>query len=313
MRIVTKIIPASCVVVFSLTAAGIAFIYISGPATQPIVQNHSPGNATRSSFEDSMDNWTVNGTDLSDPPIHWSITRTTEQAADGNTSLKLTLDNVNGAGKIWIQRALPAQPDTQYYITVSYQLASSDYGTTVFTIITGVTAEPPLTAGLTYPETTDNQHNTSDLVWLPKSDEFVTTTGDTGLLYTSIGVWGTNEANRTYYLDDVTVTLRKIEPTAAYPVIAGNWTATFYDVDGNATQVENATITQTRDHVEILLESGENISGILIPNVLAHPTEPADFVIWVSGTYGQGIAIYVTNADTLTVSTSYGGILFTRP
>lgn len=313
MRLVTKAILASCLIIFSITSAAVTLILTSRPATQPLVQNPPAANTTYSSFETSMDNWTANGTDLTDPPITWWITPTSNQSYDGNRSLELYLNNLNDAGKIWIQRAIQALPNTQYYITVTYQLGTTDYGMNPFTIITGVTPQPPQNTTLTYQDTTDNGQDNGTLTWLTKSYDFVTTTTDTGLLYPAIGVWGTWETNRTYYLDDVTVTLLKIEPAATYPVIAGNWTATFYDVNGNATQVENATITQTRDHVKILLESGENISGILIPNVLAHPSEPADYIIWVSSAYSRGITIYITNADTLTASTSDGGILFTRP
>ena len=153
-----------------------------------------------------MDNWTANGTDLLDPPVHWWINRTTTQAMDGTTSLQLQLDNLNDAGKIWIQRAFHVDPTSQYYISVSYQFGTSDYGMNLFRIITSVTAEPPASAGLIYQDETGNGVNTTNLIWFPKSYDFVATSSATGTLYISIGVWGTWETSRTYYLDDVNVT-----------------------------------------------------------------------------------------------------------
>ena len=100
-----------------------------------------------------MDNWTTNGTDLSDPQDSWWINRTTKQSYDGPTSLELTLDNLNDAGKIWIQRPFHVDPSTQYLVTVSYQFGTSDYGMNLFRIITAVTTEPP-TKQTSPPQTT---------------------------------------------------------------------------------------------------------------------------------------------------------------
>lgn len=312
MRLVTKAILSICIIVFSLTAIGAAIIYTTTPTTQQPLPPPPATNTTRSSFEASMDNWTTNGTDLSDPQDPWWINRTTTQAYDGTTSLQLTLDNQNDAGKIWIQRPFPVDPSTQYYVTVSYQFGTSDYGMNLFRIITAVTSQPPTTARLTYPDNTSNGLNTSTLAWLPKTADFVTTSGPAGALYVNIGVWGTWETSRTYYLDDVTVSFQKIPAATGYPDLTGNWTIDTYDIDGNQTNTTSARITQTQTTVTLSLASGQTTQGILIPNILPHPAEATDYVLWGCELNGQRLTLYIENNESLEDPTPSGIIQFTK-
>ena len=64
---------------------------------------------------------------------------------------------------------------------------------------------------------------------MPKTDRFVATSSPSGALYVSIGIWGTWETSRTYYLDDVTVTFQNIPAVTDYPDLTGNWTMDTYD------------------------------------------------------------------------------------
>jgi hypothetical protein len=316
MRYVTKAILASFIIVLTLTAAGIAIIYTQKPTQPPTDNNNNEQppatNTTFSSFEDNMDNWTANGTDLLDPPIVWHINRTTHQSYSGNASIELFLSNMNDAGKIWIQKSLQADPNTQYFVTVTYQLGTSDYGLTTFTIITGVDNQPPLKAGLTFQDSTDDMQDNGNLTWLTKSYDFVTTTNDTGLLYASIGVWGTFETNRTYYIDDVTITFTKIEQSHNVPGVGGNWTMQTFPRGSNETQTENVTITQ-RTTITIHFESGENTTGIIIPtNVLPAPAQATNFVIWGCSIHGIKTPIYIVDDTMLIAYPLYGTVAFSR-
>jgi hypothetical protein len=168
--------------------------------------------STTFSFEQGMEGWTTSGTDLDNPPDQWSIEPSGDMASKGTMSLKLYLDNANDAGKIWIERYFDVEPESYYHVYVSYDFASADYGdVNLWTIITGVVLEPPKTAGeLVYQRDTGNGADADDgWKWLHKTYDFNIRSGPEKQIYVIVGVWGTWETARTYYLDNVDVTITK--------------------------------------------------------------------------------------------------------
>ncbi len=160
------------------------------------------------SFETGFDGFAADGTDLDDPPIEWTIERSQEEAADGAWSVRLDLDNLNDAGKIWIERAVDLEPGVTYDVEVSYAFGTSDFGDiNAWTVIAGVDPESPEGVDdLTFQGTTSTGADEDvGVVWLDKSHAFTATAGASGELWVSLGVWGTSEFPRTYYLDDVRI------------------------------------------------------------------------------------------------------------
>jgi hypothetical protein len=160
------------------------------------------------SFETGLDGFASDGTDLDDPPIEWSIERTQEEAAEGAWSVRLDLDNLNDAGKIWIERAFDLEPGAAYDVEVTYAFGTSDFGDiNTWTIIAGVDPENPEVVGdLTFQGSTSTGGDEDvGVVWLDKSHSFTATAGASGELWVSLGVWGTSEFPRTYYLDDIRI------------------------------------------------------------------------------------------------------------
>src|SRR5713226_1643996 len=93
------------------------------------------------SFENYLEGWSTNGTDLdlNDPTAdQWSITRSQDMAADGLTAVKFDLTNNNDEGKIWIEKPFLVEPNHLYAVNVSYSFASADGDLGNFQIITGV-------------------------------------------------------------------------------------------------------------------------------------------------------------------------------
>jgi len=158
------------------------------------------------SFERDKEGWVANGTDLDNPPVEWSIERSKDITSDGKTAVRLYLNNMNDAGKIWIERLFDGEPNRTYQVHVEYDFASADWGDmNLWTIITGAVPESTKTE-LVYQEDTRNNARPEDgFVWLRKSYDFDVGSGPDGKVYVIIGVWGTWETARTYYLDNVSI------------------------------------------------------------------------------------------------------------
>lgn len=160
------------------------------------------------SFESGFDGFVVDGTDLDDPPVEWEIERSNERANDGEWSVRFELENLNDAGKIWIERRFDLEPNRAYDVHLSYAFASADFGdVNLWTVIAGVApVDPESVDDLSFQGSTSNGADDDvGFVWL----EFVTplevTTGPTGETWLSLGVWGTSEFSRSYHVDDVRV------------------------------------------------------------------------------------------------------------
>ncbi|MBI3578717.1 MAG: hypothetical protein HY089_04805 [Ignavibacteriales bacterium] len=147
------------------------------------------------------------------PSVEWSIQRAQDMSTEGTTALKLYLANLNDAGKIWIERSFLVKPNTSYQVNVKYAFASGDYGfVNLWTLITGLRKSPAQTRDdLTYQGNTGNGSGAAGYKWLKKSYDFTAQSGSEGRLYLTIGVWGTWETTRTYYVDSVAVSFQEIK------------------------------------------------------------------------------------------------------
>jgi hypothetical protein len=166
------------------------------------------GVSFETSFEDGLDGFVADGTDLDDPPVEWSIERSQEEADDGVWSVRLDLENLNDAGKIWIERAFDLEPGVTYDVEVAYAFGTSDFGDiNTWTIIAGVDPDSPeVVDDLTFQgSTSTGEDEDVGLVWLEKAHAFTATAGANGELWVSLGVWGTFETPRTYYIDDLRI------------------------------------------------------------------------------------------------------------
>jgi hypothetical protein len=205
------LIPYLLIVLFSLTCP-------------PPTSSYAAQNSTEfSSFESDMDGWTVKATDLriGDGEIAWSISRSQDLARDGQTSLKLFMFNINDSGKIWIEKPFAVDPNRMYQVTVQYAFSTRDYGQgNLFTIITGALKKPAGGGNDLVPAMKDETGNGSETnvgyQWLDKTYDFAVMTGPEGVLNIVIGVWGTYEAPRTYYVDSVSVTLTEMPESTEF-------------------------------------------------------------------------------------------------
>ena len=166
------------------------------------------GFVFETSFESGLDGFVVDGTDLDDPPIEWAIERSDDRANDGAWSVQLELQNLNDAGKIWIERRFDLEPNRAYDVDLTYAFASADFGDiNQWTIIAGVMPFDPETADdLPFRGSTGNGADDDvGFVWLEFVAPLEVTTGPTGEAWLSLGVWGTSEFTRRHHFDDVRI------------------------------------------------------------------------------------------------------------
>lgn len=166
------------------------------------------------SFEEGMEEWQARGIDLElgDTLLTWSIRRTQEMAKSGSTAVKFYLENWNDAGKIWIEQPFVVQPNCSYDVNISYAFASADFGlANLWTIIAGVVPQRPETRDdLVYQDHTGNGSDTDvGYRWLEKSYACDVTAAADGEVYVMVGIWGTWETPRTYYLDSLSILFTK--------------------------------------------------------------------------------------------------------
>ena len=161
-------------------------------------------------FESDAGDWVPDGTDLEDPPVTWSVERSDELAERGDWAIRLSLDNLNDAGKIWMERAFELRPNGTYDVEVALDFASADFGEIgLWTIIAGVSESDPETVDdLVFRDETGNG-SSEDVghLWGTRSYSLEPATADEdGLLWVALGVWGTFETSRTYFVDDLELT-----------------------------------------------------------------------------------------------------------
>jgi len=160
------------------------------------------------SFESGLDGWFGNGVDLTDPIVTWSVETSNEQASDGANSAKLFVDNRNGMSKIWLERAVDVSPNLAYDVDISFDFGTADFGqANLWRILSGAHTNSPTTgAALTVQDATGNGSASSvGVQWLQKNYRVRATSDAGGRIRIVIGVWGTWETPRTYYVDNVRI------------------------------------------------------------------------------------------------------------
>ncbi|UCG60840.1 MAG: hypothetical protein JSV52_10975 [Candidatus Zixiibacteriota bacterium] len=199
---------------------GILAVLISSLGSVGCSNSISPGPETyriEDSFENGISSWTAHSLDdkVDTLPIDWHFVPSDEMASQGSRSAKLYMENLTDAAKIWLEQALEVTPNKTYSVVISFDLASADYGeVNLFELLANVLPRKPLTrddvvSGVRngdFPEGTYNG-GVEGYVWLPKSLTREITTNRDGQLYFILGIWGTWEGARTYYFDNLRITV----------------------------------------------------------------------------------------------------------
>jgi hypothetical protein len=155
------------------------------------------------SFENDMEGWTANATDVG--PSDWSISPSTELWEDGAMSLKLDLNNLSGKGSVSIAKAFAVEPGNKYRVDLDYAF---DGRFREYQIIAGVFRSPPVTAD-DLSSAVQNDLPAELPLWIHRSYQFAIKSKKSSTAYVVIGVMGTEQTHRQYFIDSLCVTLTK--------------------------------------------------------------------------------------------------------
>ena len=177
------------------------------------------GTPARFSFESGMEGWTAHGVDLlvGGQEIDWSITPSRDRASDGAQSLRIYLDNMTDAAKIWAERELEMRTSQSYDVRIDFAFATADYGdVNLFRVIAGAFTSPPRRREALAPAFQDETGNGSSTDagyrWQTRTYSTMATPDASRRIRVVVGVWGTWETARTYYIDDVRITATPLAP-----------------------------------------------------------------------------------------------------
>lgn len=164
------------------------------------------------SFETALEGWTPASADMGSGS--WSADSSAERATVGTRSLRLSLANPGGAGKVWLTRELEVTPGKRYAVELTFDLATSDHiAADAWKIIVGARASLPAGASALdfQGDTSSGTATTTGTIWVKKRFTLTAQTDDEGVLYLTVGIWGTTPGSRAYWVDDVQAVLTRTD------------------------------------------------------------------------------------------------------
>ena len=164
-------------------------------------------------FEGSLDGW-QQGADVPDDParpgqpVAWSIEVSSDQAAEGQSSARLTLDGKQDDGTIWLARPFSVAPGELARVYVSFELwSASESFNTLANVAAYAGAQPPAA---------EEDFDLSQVAnvaegWVTYDYTFEVRGSAEGQAWVSVGISAVWETEMTYYLDNVRVDLGTAE------------------------------------------------------------------------------------------------------
>ncbi len=171
-----------------------------------------PEHSDTASFEAGLGDWIPFGIDLLSPPVAWEVARSTDRASDGTQAIRVRLNNLNGRGKVVLERKYAVAKDQLYTVVISFDFATADFGDIgLWRILAGASPDSPTRSNSVAPRESTGNGLAADggYRWLPKSYTMEARSDAKGEMFVHVGVWGTSEVLRTYYIDKLEVTLTR--------------------------------------------------------------------------------------------------------
>lgn len=191
-----------------------AVFILFGCSTNP---TEPTDNIFNYSFENDLEGWNAKGFDLElgNGFIDWSITKSSDLSTKGPHSAKYYLNNLNDAGKIWLEKEFQLEKNKTYRIKINFDFASAEYGIiNIFNLLCYAYADSPRDREDIMKAVQSDTGNGSDtdigFKWLNKNYTFTHRANDNGKILLLVGVWGIWETARTFYVDNLTIQFEEI-------------------------------------------------------------------------------------------------------
>jgi hypothetical protein len=162
------------------------------------------------SFESGLGDWTGKSRDVTGDT--WGVVQSPDQGFQGTKAARLTLDNVNGQGKVWIEKRYAVEKNQLYQVSVTFVFGTKDLTTAdQWQVVYGAALDSPAAVGTPTPRSNASNGQSTDASYKfsRPSLTFDLMSDADGELFVYMGVWGTSPGQRTYYVDDVTVVLTR--------------------------------------------------------------------------------------------------------
>ena len=170
----------------------------------------------RDGFEEGIDLWQQGADVPLDPntgqPVAWSITPSTEEAFDGETSARLELDGSQDDGTIWLTRpiSLPADESHELSLSVEAWSPAESEANQISDLVLYMGKEPPSGEASFDPASGPDRAALREPLyqqagWRPYELSATIEPNASGVVYVAVGVSATWETEILHYLDDISI------------------------------------------------------------------------------------------------------------
>ncbi len=164
-------------------------------------------------FEGALDGWRKGSDVPEDPdrpgePVRWSIEISADQAAEGGSSARFTLDGKQDDGTIWLARPFAVEPNQTKRVQLALDLWSrSESFNTLAKVALYAGPEPPNEEADFDTSRAANQVTG----WRTYQADLEVDSGAEGRIWVAFGISAVWETEMTYYVDDVRVDIGAVE------------------------------------------------------------------------------------------------------
>ena len=258
--------------IFSVTA-------ISAPRVGAVTYSYS--------FEGGFEGWVADECDADGD--YWHVELSQVMAYEGSWSLEYYIINWGDATKVWIEKPYLVPLGRQYTVSVSFRLASQDFGDfNIWSVIASVSPNNPETRFdfVTIGDTRSGGEP-GEWIWLLRSHSKLVDPANNpdmpgwGTIWVGFGIWGTWETPRTYYVDSATITIDSAPQTVSIPEAKSLPDETYIRLDAKVVTSGTGDLAG-----RIYVAEPDRTSGIAVELSSAEPVEVGN-VISVSGVLGS--------------------------
>ena len=155
-------------------------------------------------FDSGLDEWSAGSSDVGTATVR--VDTTTAVASRGEGSLRIDLQGAAPPAKVWVQRAFAGDTLRAYEVTIEYDLGSTETDTDApWHLVAGAGGSlggaQMVTRGAT------EGVAGGDLHWVHRTHTFQATSGSDGDIVVGVGIAPASVGDRTYWIDDLRVTL----------------------------------------------------------------------------------------------------------